>query len=252
MNIKKAFQIFQTKRSKIYQEEQYYVLQHNNVKIYSKYDFFFKSLYQQIFLDEFYDFNTTKKNPVIVDLGANIGFGVIYWKSKYPDSKILAVEPSVSVYENLLVNINKNEFHSVETLNKAIWFENTQLEFAADEMISGSLILEKKLPKKYVVSTMKLSEINLDEIDFLKIDIEGAENYILDDINKILSRVKNVFIEYHSFVHLDQNLSSLLSILEKNNFRYFMQTENYRKHPLVGDSIHLGQDFQICIWGKRS
>ena len=73
----------------------------------------------------------------------------------------------------------------------------------------------------YKVETIDLDELIDGEVDFLKMDIEGAETGVLCGSQK-LDKVKQLFIEYHSFVDDKQKLSDLLSCLIKNGFRYFI------------------------------
>ncbi|MDQ0640901.1 hypothetical protein QF042_004466 [Pedobacter sp. W3I1] len=61
------------------------------------------------------------------------------------------------------------------------------------------------------------------KIDFLKIDIEGAEYLVLKDIEDNLSNVENLFIEYHSSPDCKQTLSEILGILTKSGFRFYIK-----------------------------
>jgi len=224
---------------------------YKNFKVYSYHEDLLTHLYKQIFNDEIYLFKSNSISPVILDIGANIGMATLFWKANYPNSKIIAIEPSRNVFKNLELNIYKNNLTNVHLINKALWHKKCQLEFTTDERISGSLITEKNLNQFYQVDTITLMEIDLDHIDFLKIDIEGAENYILDHLNKFLYKVENLFIEYHSFIHENQNLSKILEILEKNGFRYYLQGEYNYSSPLLTHRNSLGQDFQIGIWANK-
>lgn len=208
-------------------------------------------LFSQIFKDEIYGFSTFKDEPFIIDLGANIGLGVFYWKKKFPKCRIIAVEPSRQVFNILKKNIQANHLSKVTILEKAIWKENIIAEFTADEKISGSLIVEKNLPNSYTVQCITLPEIISEEVDFLKIDIEGAEVEILDQLDNCLDNVRNIFIEYHSFIHKVQNLDKLLAIFSAKGFRYYIQSEYNIRGPLIKRFVSMNQDLQLCIWATR-
>jgi len=102
------------------------------------------------------------------------------------------------------------------------------------------------------VPTVSLDDlIGDDEVDFLKIDIEGAE---LDEISgsKKLNRVNQMFIEYHSFIDAPQELSRLLSILENSGFRYYIDKVYSPINPYFQITSNQGMDLQLRIFATRS
>ncbi len=88
-----------------------------------------------------------------------------------------------------------------------------------------------------------------DCIDFLKIDIEGAERFVIPAIESQLPKVKKIFIEYHSEKDKKQCLVKLLDILK--DFRIYMQPVFSPKCPLYEVTDYLGFDSQINIFGIR-
>ena len=95
--------------------------------------------------------------------------------------------------------------------------------------------------------------INNEEIvDFLKIDIEGAEIEVLKDCSNVLHKVKNIFVEFHSFYNGPQELNVLLDILSKNGFRYYVQNEQIRQHPFVNKRTTSIMDMQLNIFAYRN
>lgn len=206
---------------------------------------------KQIFKDEIYHFETNEKEPLIIDAGANIGLGIIYWKNLYPDAKIIAFEPSKEVFKSLNKNVTDNKLTNVELHHKAVSDYNGIAKFTTNEKISGSLILEKNLDTTYDVEVVKLSDyIKNNVIDFLKIDIEGEEKKVFFEILPYLKNVKNLFIEYHSFVHDEQYLSKILHHLELLNFRYYLEDDFKVKKPLTSNYVSLNQDMKINLWAK--
>src|ERR1051326_8504661 len=55
-------------------------------------------VFRQIFIDEEYNFQIPFQPSVIFDLGANVGFASIYFANKFPNARIIAVEPEISNY----------------------------------------------------------------------------------------------------------------------------------------------------------
>jgi hypothetical protein len=77
--------------------------------------------------------------------------------------------------------------------------------------------------EKINVEGITLDEIcsHLEEIDFLKIDIEGSELDALKGGCQTLKKVKKMFIEYHGGAMKEGNeLAKILAILDENQFKY--------------------------------
>lgn len=66
-------------------------------------------IFEQIFIRQEYNFTVNKPPEVIVDAGANVGFASIYFASKYPNSKIIAIEPEESNFRLLKKNTDSYE-----------------------------------------------------------------------------------------------------------------------------------------------
>ena len=77
----------------------------------------------------------------------------------------------------------------------------------------------KKVSKIRIV---KLSSYINRPVDLLKMNIEGAEGEVFEEIEDKLHFVKEIIFEYHAFDNLPQNLGKILIILERNSFRYLI------------------------------
>jgi hypothetical protein len=81
--------------------------------------------FDQIFIKQEYDFDVKRTPKVIVDAGANIGLASIYFSNKFPDSKIIAIEPEESNLEILRKNIAP--YDNIIPVCGALWHENTRI-----------------------------------------------------------------------------------------------------------------------------
>ena len=98
--------------------------------------------------------------------------------------------------------------------------------------------------------TIVLDELLTQSVDFLKIDIEGAETDVLA-ASRRLDCVSQLMVEYHSFADAPQELPRLLNTLAQAGFRYYVQTQYCPRQPLVKATAHLGMDLQLNIFAKR-
>jgi FkbM family methyltransferase len=139
----------------------------------------------------------------IVDAGANIGLASIFFANKYPDARIVAIEPEASNFRMLKKNTAR--YPNVTPVQAALWNENCELELfdpeqghSAFQMRSGSASatrLSNRVQAKTVDEIM--SELNITAIDLLKVDIEGGEKEVFANPAKWIDRVGTIAIELH-------------------------------------------------------
>lgn len=69
--------------------------------------------------------------------------------------------------------------------------------------------------------------------------------------SKNLGNVKQLFVEYHSFVNMPQKLHELLAKLSSENFRFYIHTQFCSPKPLVESKLQLDMDLQLNIFGVK-
>lgn len=178
---------------------------------------------KEIFVEQVYKFAPRRASPLIIDAGSNIGLSVIYFKEIAPLSRIIAFEPDPLMFSLLEGNIRGRDYNDIELHQSAAWSENTELTFYPEGSLAGSSELDfKGEGKSCRVKAERLRDFipSNDRVDFLKIDIEGAENTVIFDLSDKLESVDNIFLEYHSIVGKPQRLGEILSVVEKAGFRY--------------------------------
>lgn len=206
----------------------------------------FYDSYQEIIRDEIYKFKPVSSKPVIIDCGANMGVSVLYFATEYPTATIIAFEPEDDIYKILEENIASFKFTNVSLQKKAVWDKETKLEFFTDHGMGGSVANVFKKQQPLLVTTVRLADYLQQPIDFLKIDIEGAEYTVLKDCEPYLKNVKNIFVEYHSFVNKEQKLEEILLMLKQNNFRYHLKQSFSQRRPFV-DKVLACENMDMAI-----
>jgi FkbM family methyltransferase len=206
----------------------------------------FLTLVNEIFIEEIYKFNSNTSKPIIFDCGANIGLATIYFKQIYPNSIIYSYEPDPSIFETLKFNIASCKFDDVILINKAISNSEGYCEFVSDGSLSGMISTDSNA-NVISVKTERLRYILKDfsKIDFLKIDIEGHEDIVIDDIKDELNKVQFLFLEYHSCVNKPQSLGHILQILSDTGFRYYFKESDFKEYPFI-DKV-LFHDFDTVV-----
>lgn len=209
------------------------------------------SEYKLIFNDKIYRFESETNSPLIIDGGGHIGLATLYFKKIYPDSEILIFEPdkeALSIFKkNLEVNkITKTQVYEVGLSDKkdAIGFQD-----------SGTDGAKIALQGDRTINTDKLSSYIEKPVDFMKLNIEGEELNVLKDLEETnkLGLVKQMCMEWHSFAGQKQNLGDLLSILERNNFKYLVNHFDYRINPRLKPPFKLSNktQFYLLVYAKK-
>lgn len=204
--------------------------------------------YKEIFEKEIYCFTSSTQTPLIIDCGSNIGLSVLYFKKLYPNAKVIAFEPDHNNFHLLQMNIQNNNLADIELNQSAVWVTNGELTFEAKES-EASHISDKAFGHK--VKSVRLNDvlISYSNIDFLKIDIEGAEFEVLKDISPSLHRVKNLFLEYHGTVEQTSKLSEALGLLSHGGFNvYIRNAADNLEIPFIDKRTGSTYDVQLNLF----
>ncbi|MEN8248479.1 MAG: FkbM family methyltransferase [Bacteroidota bacterium] len=148
----------------------------------------------------------SKLNPsVIIDGGANIGNYSLTLNQYAPQATIYAFEPVVSTYDKLKNNVN--EFKNIIPVNKGLFSENCTKEINIFKSHTHSSIYDIKGVPYQTTDTQTIelirgddfvNENDITEIDFVKLDLEGAEYDAIIGFENLLKgkNIKAIQFEY--------------------------------------------------------
>ena len=212
----------------------------------------FKRVFAEVFLQNEYFFRTDNPKPFILDCGSNIGLSIAYFKMLYPDCQIVAFEPGEYTFKCAQENVKNNFADSVEIHNLALSAQEGTIDFFYDEEKPGSTrmsIVEERSPQnKREVKTSPLSKFIDRDVDFLKMDIEGAEFDVIEEMiqSGAIKRVKQMVIEYHHHIKKEvDDFSVMLKMLEDSGFGYHLDSYAERPWP-----VRKFQDIVIYAYQK--
>ena len=213
----------------------------------------FLSTYREVFAEQVYRFEFASGAPRILDLGANIGLSVLYFKQLFPDSLVTAYEADPAVFGYLEKNIRTHGLGGVKLVQGAVWHEAGVLDFHA-EGGDGGRIVQGVSPETISVPAYDIREIlRSGEFDVLKMDIEGAEGVVFQACRGLLDGIRYIFMEYHSTPGSDQQLHTILDLLAEAGFRYYIEGVHHVRSPLSHLPVYGGFDLQLNIsaWRDR-
>jgi FkbM family methyltransferase len=211
-------------------------------------------LYREIFIRQYYYFRTEPDSPVIFDCGANLGMATLYFKWLYPKSRIQAFEPDPDTFALLQTNVNQNSLADVTTHNCALWDEDKKIEFFVDGQHPGSLLMSadasRSIGDAIQVPARKLSEFINGPVDFLKMDVEGAEDRVLSDLvsSGAIRFIRQMVIEYHHRAGVKgSRLAAFLDKLERAGFDYQFHASLW---PVASKNVY--QDMMIGAYRNEA
>lgn len=205
--------------------------------------------YKELFIDELYKFNpSSADNKIILDCGANMGLSVLYFSLNYPNHQIIAFEPDETIFDILQENVRTFNLPNVTLHRKAVWKEEAELTFHSDGGMGGSVDHVYQVTDQVItkVSAIPLADFLTEKVDFLKIDIEGAEYEVIQSCQNLLGNASHIFFEYHNDIHKPQTLHTLLAMIEAAGFRYHLKESSTRRRPFVDDTI-ICERFDMAI-----
>lgn len=219
----------------------------------------FYTCYKHTFVDQVHYFEASREDPLIIDCGANLGMGILYFKRLYPRARIIAFEPDPVLFriaqENIMVNKVDSE---VRLMNVAVSNVEGQLRFVSDGVHASHLLTESEFEipqgwQVYDVECVKLSTFLTEPVDFLRMDIEGWELEVLAECGVRLRQIDSMVVEYHYLPRLKPFLHSLLDLLDSHGFRYLVNDQCFETNAAVRPPFRLSPQtrYYLNIYAKK-
>jgi FkbM family methyltransferase len=157
------------------------------------------SVLREIFVEGMYDVDTGGSVATVVDLGANIGAASLRFADAWPDARIIAVEPDPSTLFKLRANVR--DVPQITVIDAAVVaHESPHVGFVIDPSSWTSHVAIDGDSGTTMVTALTLEQLfekaELDDVDVMKIDIEGLEHEVLPATN-VLDRVDMIIGEVH-------------------------------------------------------
>ncbi len=213
----------------------------------------------EIFVREDYAFNSATAAPRIIDAGMHMGLATYYFKARYPEARIVGFEPSPTLRAVVEENVRRCGFSDVTIEPYALFKADGTLQFHvdADDTMAGSLLASHHAGDAHSgaveVTARRLSPYLAEPVDYLKLDIEGAEGGVLEECRGVLGNVDHLFIEYHEGHAPEENsLPAILSILDAAGFDYEVsKSHGYQVLTEHDPMMHVGKPYSAIIWAKN-
>lgn len=161
-------------------------------------------VFRQVLVAGEYECNLSKSPRVIVDAGANIGLASIFYATRYPQARVIAIEPEKSNYA--LLEKNARAFPNLVPVRGALWNADTEISlidpglghYGFQTAAAGSPDSRESVQKVPGMTIEKvMRDYSIDYIDILKVDIEGSEKELFENSSSWIDSVGVIAIELH-------------------------------------------------------
>jgi FkbM family methyltransferase len=137
----------------------------------------------EVFVDgEYGDYLPGEPPRLILDAGANVGSATLWFRERFPEARVVAIEPNPRAFERLRRNVGDEP--NVELVNAALSDSDGKAFFGGEEMTPVGRLQDRSGPGVVEVGTLTLATVRERfaagaPIDVFKLDVEGAEWAVL-------------------------------------------------------------------------
>ena len=195
------------------------------------------------------------KNPTILDVGANIGLYSICYSKIFSNSIIHSFEPVRKNYQALITNIKSNKIKNIISYKFGLLDKRKNLKIGIPDAkthkrykknINDGLFSIFAKKKNLKIKLLSLDDLNKDnffnKIDFIKIDVEGAESLVLEGAKKTIKKFKpTIQIEFNELTEIlgKKKIDFFIKFAQEYNYNVFYLTRGYK----LKRSIDFKKDF---------
>lgn len=184
-------------------------------------------------------FYKVKKNDVVLDAGANFGhLSILFSKLTGKGGIVYAFEPDVYNVKRIDRNIslNKDLPNNIKLINLLLWDENKWIDFYEAGTVGSSAVWipdnEKCVKKEAVRIDDWVNANNISKLDFIKMDIEGAEIEALAGCEETIRNLSpNLAIASYHIVDGEATYNKVEAFFKKMNYPY--QTIRFGKNEII-------------------
>lgn len=167
--------------------------------------------------------NSINTGQTVIDVGASIGLYTIFFAKMVGEKgKVYAFEPEPKNFELLKKNVEINGFKNVILENKAVSDISSIVKMEIADNIANHRITNNHSKSTFDIPSVRLDDYfkkKSDKIDFIKIDTEGHDGYVVLGANEIISKNQpiKILLEFHTQFMREAGLEPLnfLKILQK-------------------------------------
>jgi FkbM family methyltransferase len=173
-----------------------------------------------------------------VDAGAHIGIASVWFANRFPNARIIAVEPENENFE--LLTLNVAPYPNIEPVHAALWDTDTPLD-VVDPGLGTWGFMTKRVNEtssfglhRHRVAGLTIDSLmrdyKLEHIDVLKVDIEGAEREVFRKPGAWLEQTDFIIAELHERLKVGCNRA------------FYRATTGFEQEWFRGESVYIARE----------
>ena len=204
----------------------------NKIKSFVDFGSFLYAIREVYLGDQHEKYYRLKEGDIVVDIGANIGlFTVKAVKAVGASGVVVAIEPEPKNLDMMKRNIQANRLKNIIIVPKGVWSGKGTLKLNLSSYIGEHSFVSKVDSDTFAEAKVDslddiLRELNIKHVDFIKMDIEGAEVEALRGMDEILRSRVNLAIEAGHIVNGKRTYKFIARELGKiNGFKVYTKSD---------------------------
>ena len=182
--------------------------------------FFFHDICEPIAVTDIYVSKAAlKEGDIVLDIGSYCGTQTVFFsKLVGKTGAVFAFEPDAVTFQSLSKNIAEHKCSNITALNIGLYSSDGEIGFSGDSGMGASISSEAAFKIKVRRLDAICKEYNLQKIDFIKMDIEGAEIDVLKSSKEVIQKYKPRFIIEPHFIDGILNDNQIIAIFNELNY----------------------------------
>ncbi|SFF74226.1 methyltransferase, FkbM family [Salegentibacter agarivorans] len=166
------------------------------------------------------------RDDTVIDAGAFNGILSLVYAEKAKSGKVFSFEPDRKNLQGLDENLNLNgNPKNIQLIKEGLWSYRGEIKFYEAGSVASSSFYKAEDSQENIISVTSLDnfveENNIKKIDFIKMDVEGAELNILKGARKMLSNFKpNLSIATYHLVEGELTYKSVEEFFKEMNYPF--------------------------------
>ena len=186
-------------------------------------------VFKQVIYNQEYKIHTGFDAEYIIDAGGNIGLASVHFKNRFPNAKIICVEPESGNFE--MVQKNTKPYPNIIPVKAGVWNKTTYLKIIDSSVASwGFMVKETAADDPTALPAVSIGDLmrtyHFPRIDILKMDIEGSEKEVFEEnYDEWLSKTRILLVETHDGMRKNA-AKTLFRALDKYDYQLGTSGEN--------------------------
>lgn len=185
--------------------------------------------FEEVFVKKTYTLPAGISPATIIDGGGNIGLTAMFLANRFPDAKIITVEPDTDNFN--LLEKNCFPYKNITPVKAGIWSRRAQLQVIDEGHGNNAFtVREVSTASPGTISAISIDDIRKEQgwetIDLVKLDIEGSEKQVFgENYESWLPVTRTLFVELHDRM-LEGCSKAVFSAISRYNFTCGIAGEN--------------------------